>query len=77
MAGAQFDREPHGISGAPLSFGEVALIKNEIQIDLLHEFSEHLEIGLTYQFEDISNFQGSSGVDSHNHLGMVETVFRF
>ena len=77
VAGAQFDRERQGVSGSLLSFGQTALIKNEFQIDLRHEVSDHLEVTVAYQFEDIGPFRGSSGVDARNHLVMVGTSFRF
>ena len=77
IAGAQFDRERSGLSGSPLSFGQTALIKNEFQLDLAHEFTDTLSITVAYQFEDINNFQGSSGVDSHNHIVTLQTRLRF
>lgn len=77
VGGVQFNRERHGLSGAPLSFGQTPRIRNEFQIDLLHEFSKQLEMAMAYQFEDIKNFQGSSGVDSKNHIVTLQTTFRF
>lgn len=76
-AGIQFDRERRGISGKALPFGDPALTKNEIQVDLVHEFSKRLETTLAYQFEDIDNFQGSTGVEARNHIVSLQTMFRF
>ena len=77
MAGLQFDRERRGVSGEALQFGQSALIKNEVQADLFYEFSERMGLTIAYQFEDINNFQGSSGVDAQNHLVTLQTTFNF
>ena len=77
VAGIQFDRERRGVSGETLSFGRTAQTKNEVQIDLAHEFSKQLEFSVAYQFEDINNFQGSSGVEATNHIVILKTQFHF
>ena len=77
VVGIQFDRERHGVSGEPLSFEEVALTKNEVQADLHCDFSKQMGVTLAYQFEDINDFQGSSGINSKNHIVSLETSFRF
>ncbi|MFH1857770.1 MAG: capsule assembly Wzi family protein [Candidatus Omnitrophota bacterium] len=77
VLGVQFDRERRGKSGAPLSFGDVALTKNEVQIDLAYEWSKRVDVAVAYQFEDVNNSSGSSGADSQNHIVAFETQFRF
>lgn len=76
VLGAQFDRERQGVSGAALSFGQTPQIKNEIQFDLTHQVTERIEVTVFYQFEDLNNFQGSTGIDSHNHIVFVATRLR-
>jgi len=77
VAGLQLDRERRGISGETLSFGEISQTKNEIQLDLAHEFSKQVELKVAYQFEEINDFQGSSGVDTKNHIVMLKTELCF
>lgn len=77
VVGGQFDRERRGVSGAALSFGQVAQTKNEVQIDFTWQLLKSLELKAAYQFEDIDNFQGSTGVDSKNHIVSLQTLFRF
>ncbi len=77
VAGFQFDRERRGISGEALQFGQSALAKNEVQVDFLYEFSDKVDLIFAYQFEDVNNFRGSTGIDSHNHIFSLKTVFRF
>ena len=77
MAGAQFNRERQGVSGAALSFGRSAQTKNEVQVDLTHPVTERLEVKIAYQLEDIDNFQGSTGVDTRNHIGTLQGTLQF
>jgi hypothetical protein len=77
VIGLQADRERKGLSGEALSFGETSQTKNEVQLDVMHEVSKRFYVTMAYQFEDVNDFQGSSGVDSRNHIVTLQTALRF